>query len=794
MAAPTDQLPLQGVVLCCTSLAQDVRTHLADMAIQMGAIHKLDLTSEVTHLIVGCITTPKYRYVAKERPDIKVLAPEFVESVRDAWIEGGEVEVHTFEEEHRLKTFAGLELCLTGFSDVAQRKELERVSQEQGAKWSADLTKQVTHLIAAKPEGAKYMHAKQWGITVVSLKWYEDSLMRGMALDESYFACEIPLEDQGVGAFRTMRKRTSLGKREREASGLTNASDEKGRKRLRKSASMRLGEQSQDLWQSMSQHEVHVDNTVVNAWNEMNDESQTLRDSIGPGSKPRPGNAVDPIQREPAERPKGLFSGIFILIHGFDPTKTEKLRTVVSANGATVVSTTGDLENAPANHHFKSQCLLVPHAQPTELPFLPPGTMLVTEWWVERCLHFKQELNPDQDSLSQPLQDKLISDFAGLVISSTGFNSVDLRMSAETINLMGAQYEEQLSSTTSVLICASAAMKKEKAFYASKHNIPVVRQEWLWDSLQAKTKQSFEPYRLDLSQYNFSQFSQSTNSPATSDNMGPRGARDQVRRDEEMMHSKRLSNTRKRQPTPSLVLKPTASNGARSTKASKSAGPFVLEDSDDEAVIVAHDDPPHAVLTKTEMPRPLREISSNKSADPPKPVPEAEKLDTDPVAKSPTRRDSPVKDVQKLTSDLAALVRHRIGSMGQDGSSEPQKRKHRPLGRNLSGTSLSNASSRNFPANSAMLSEGCEADGFAAPTKSESAPPGTQLGYDSPDAEAARIQMSEKMGVAVEENTGIRMASMGTVKDSESLHRSHMGAAAAAAAGGRTKARSRTKT
>ncbi|KAF2216652.1 hypothetical protein CERZMDRAFT_33861 [Cercospora zeae-maydis SCOH1-5] len=527
--ATTDQLPLQGVVLCCTSLVQDVRTRIADMAVQMGATHKLDLTSEVTHLLVGSITTPKYRYVAKERPDIKVLDPEFVVRVRDAWIEGGEVDVRRLEDESRMKTFAGLEMCLTGFGDVVHRKELERVCQEQGARWSADLTKQVTHLIAAKPEGAKYMHAKQWGVTVVSLKWYEDSLVRGMAVDESYYACEIPLEEQGIGAFRTMPKRASLGKRGREAGEVTNANDDK-RKRLRKSASMRLGEQSQSLWQSMSQHELQVDNTVIDVWNEMNDESQTLRDSIGPGAKPRPGNATESIEREAAEKLHGLFSGLFILIHGFASAKTEKLRSVVTANGATVVDTPEDLERAPESRHFRSQRLLVPHAQPTELPIVPPGTTLVTEWWVERCLHFKQELDPEQDVLSQPMQGKQISEFANLVISSTGFNSVDLRMSAETIKLTGAQYEQQLSAGTSVLICASEAMKKEKAFYASKHSIPVVHQQWLWDSLQSRTRKSYAPYLLDLSQYSFSQFSQSTNSPATSNNLTARGPRDQVRR------------------------------------------------------------------------------------------------------------------------------------------------------------------------------------------------------------------------------------------------------------------------
>ncbi|KAK5003679.1 protein kinase activating protein dpb11, partial [Cryomyces antarcticus] len=92
-------------------------TGLATIATQMGAVHKLDLTSDVTHLIVGNTETPKYQYVAKQRPDVKVLRPEWVEAVRLSWMEGGDTDVAALEEEYRLATFAGLTICVTGFDD-----------------------------------------------------------------------------------------------------------------------------------------------------------------------------------------------------------------------------------------------------------------------------------------------------------------------------------------------------------------------------------------------------------------------------------------------------------------------------------------------------------------------------------------------------------------------------------------------------------------------------------------------------------------------------------------------------
>jgi hypothetical protein len=91
---------------------------LAATATQMGAIIKLDLTSDVTHLIVGSTDSAKYRYVAKCREDVKVLAPEWIEALRNVWLRGeDDTDVVGLEEEYRLPTFFGLRICLTGFDN-----------------------------------------------------------------------------------------------------------------------------------------------------------------------------------------------------------------------------------------------------------------------------------------------------------------------------------------------------------------------------------------------------------------------------------------------------------------------------------------------------------------------------------------------------------------------------------------------------------------------------------------------------------------------------------------------------
>lgn len=83
----------------------------------MGAVHKFDLTSDVTHLIVGETDTPKYKFVARERPDVKCLLPSWIDAVRASWMEGGETDTVALELAHKLPTLTGLRICVTGFED-----------------------------------------------------------------------------------------------------------------------------------------------------------------------------------------------------------------------------------------------------------------------------------------------------------------------------------------------------------------------------------------------------------------------------------------------------------------------------------------------------------------------------------------------------------------------------------------------------------------------------------------------------------------------------------------------------
>lgn len=93
------------------------QTELAGYATEMGAVHKYDLTPDVTHLIVGDYNTPKYRFVAKERPDVEPMTVAWIEAVRELWINDQEVDFEELQRVHKLPTFHSLKFSMTGCDD-----------------------------------------------------------------------------------------------------------------------------------------------------------------------------------------------------------------------------------------------------------------------------------------------------------------------------------------------------------------------------------------------------------------------------------------------------------------------------------------------------------------------------------------------------------------------------------------------------------------------------------------------------------------------------------------------------
>lgn len=93
----------------------------------MGGIHRYDLTLDVTHLIVADYKTDKYRYVARERQDVQPMTIEWIEAIRELWMNDKEIDFTALEAQYRMPTFNALKFSMTGCDDRKHTKYHSRI-------------------------------------------------------------------------------------------------------------------------------------------------------------------------------------------------------------------------------------------------------------------------------------------------------------------------------------------------------------------------------------------------------------------------------------------------------------------------------------------------------------------------------------------------------------------------------------------------------------------------------------------------------------------------------------------
>ncbi|KMU85790.1 rad4 [Coccidioides immitis H538.4] len=463
--APNKEQPLRGVILCCTSILPETRSQLAAIAGQMGAVHMFDLTSDVTHLIVGETNTPKYKYVAKERSDVKVLRPEWIEAVRSSWLLGGDTDLHALEEEYKLPTFTGLSICLTGFEDLNFRNHLQRTIAKNGGEFRRDLTKSVTHLIARSAEGQKYKFGVLWNIKIVGLRWLEDSLERGMVLDESLYDPLVPEEEQGIGAWNRTAP-IQVEKRQNVA----------------------------------EVHSVLETRRVTSVNCDQTKDMTEIWETIPPAATNRAFtmDALAP-RFQPAEKARGIWYGAQFFISGFTTKQTQLLRNHLISRDAEIVSSIDDLSIGDGGPDPK-QYILVPYNLPqSDIPSTADSESevhVVTDMWIEKCIHSNTFVPPEAHTTSTPVPRFPIPAFQSLRVCSTGFTGIDLLHVSKLVTLLGATYDEYFTQKASVLICNTTKPNSEKLRHAQQWNIPAVLADWLWISVQTGEMKAFEPYLI----------------------------------------------------------------------------------------------------------------------------------------------------------------------------------------------------------------------------------------------------------------------------------------------------------
>ncbi|MDI1489279.1 MAG: protein kinase activating protein dpb11 [Ramalina farinacea] len=638
---------------------------------------------------------------------------------------------------------------------VSHRKDLENKIAANGGNYKPNLTKDETHLIAKDPIGAKYEFADKWSIKTVTVEWMEQSLERGMILEETKYHPSMPPERRGHGAWiQRTTSTSSLGKRK---PGKEPGADRS--RRLRRTASARLETHNSGIWGEIAvqdvkpeprlDHDMWDDQVEVKPQDLQDERQQSLnapRKDLGriePMAEGKP-------HKHPPEKHE-LFHGRSFLLHGFNQQQSPVVEGHLRSRGAKVV----DLSSltGPAEEIF----VVVPHTMTASrvTDCLSPSDhyILVTELWIERCIFGKAYHEPTAHVTSQPLAVIPVPGFENMRIASTGIHGLDLGHMSKMLNLVGAKYMENFDPQASLLL-SSANPTEEKLQHAKLWDKPVVKVDWLWDSIRHGSSLPLEPY---LVQEAYSSEKPGSNSNARKPDDGPE--------ESSSAQKKVLADSRSKNPK-----EPNASGPNRSPRPDKERQGSIMQHfsrgmKPGSNIFPDEDGPPADSLNSANLdganspipsradvpsnaspsisskpPRlpPLQQISPNSS--PPKPPPAMTNDKSDSMASkrstpaSPRSLQSPIakqsrkeenENLQPTMSELLAIHKskssHRptskSGEAKAEQTSSPRRRRRQLLGRATSNMSAHNNDRHNSLSRTSSVGS-LNTDGVGTPLSS----------------------------------------------------------------------------
>ncbi|TEY36359.1 hypothetical protein BOTCAL_0556g00010 [Botryotinia calthae] len=733
--------PLKGMIVCCTNVPDEKRTELNTQAEQMGASLRADLTVEVTHLIVGHWDTPKYHYVAQFRPDVRPMTMDWIATVRNLWVNDHDIDMDLLERQHTLPTFTSLRISMTGCDDTVERQDIAEKIKANGGEYDGNLTKQITHLISFRTEGNKYKAAKSWGLRIVSTEWLSDSLERGMILNEKYYDPSLPIDERGKGSWDKDKPRINSSRkraREQSMSGV-----EEGKRKLRRTASTKLNTQSQSIWGDIvgSGNQIQVSRSGI--WD--------TSDSFGPAENkqlekskevtPLKAKTLDLVQ-EPNQPSGGIFHECQFWIHGFSAKHTQILENHLVAHDGKVLRNESDL-SAP-NSRKRSYIIVPSHLSPSKYPNNSSEVEIITDWWVERCLHLKKYLEPKEHVLGRPFPKFPIEGFSGLKISSAAFTGIDILHVKKATELLGGTYSEDMTPQSSVLVTKSiVSLRKDKLEHAQDWNIPIVTADWLWDSITSGSKVPFAKYRC-----------RATKQPASAPIPNKESVPRHVSNPEKTISQNRGSISR------SSTLPSRSSSKIRriapldeTAFAPLEPESIPIKNEEESVPLPIHLEPESSELTPPppSKPEPLSEIPANSHSTNPTP---ATKSHSSSTSRTPEENSIDISSLLAKTKRPGSSVSIPNGT--DVPSDHNSKRPRQPRGKAIIGRALSNVSTASLP--SSVDSTATTGPAVIYPREesqdeinefmnlqgdrekvTENIPPATQLGYI--DKEGEEYQM-----------------------------------------------------
>ncbi|KAH3679152.1 hypothetical protein WICMUC_001163 [Wickerhamomyces mucosus] len=435
--------PFNNLKFCSTSVPSEIRSDIVTKIKALGGTHVSHLMSDVNVLIVGNRSTEKYIFSVAHRADIKFIKPSQILKIHEKWLnnedkKNGEV---LNIDNYLLPIFDNYTICLSRIStdvhiDQKQKAELVQFIEENGGSVTDSLTKVHSCIITNCKAGKRYESAKGWRVPVIHPLWILDSLKRKAALEFKYYDIDLVSDSGNIGEGschvwkelkKSMKSKRKLGIDDVE---WTNEQIKKNPK----------------IWNSIM-NEVKLERVSKkikeDSWDDNDDNIlDTSKDKYDVEIQ-KSSKILDSLAPKQA-----VFKSLTFKIKFFGHSEKRILSKVIESHAGTVIDDDDDESDAsltiiPYNY-------LIDDLNAKYIALLKDNK-LVTEWYIERSLHYKES---KLDTWSKPFYKKLRRLDSPLLISISGFLGIELLHIKKVIELLKGQLNlsEHLNEDTDILI------------------------------------------------------------------------------------------------------------------------------------------------------------------------------------------------------------------------------------------------------------------------------------------------------------------------------------------------------
>lgn len=494
--------PFKGISFCSTGISNHQHSEIHKIIISLGGIFTDGLLGDTQVLIMDDTNkyTKKYRYCVRQRPDMIFLEKKVLVEFYELWQSGEDItrqnEYQQFDNNHSARMLYVLrqesDMPLANFlifigrinplKDNCNVKDLVEITKELGCSKvdgqrldlgligkHADATDQI--FIANQETSTRQRSAALNGLPIVHYKWLLDCQKRGAALeyDPYYLVGNTQgqtFEEIGSGSCACWEDLKRLRNLETSIERMNSDYDEE-RNTHPSILLNKFKPEGGKLWQRVMSSNTN-DNKNKHSSGQNQLESKHIKTPI-PASRQSSTVSNNLMLRKSPERLKPIFDNCTFGINEKFPSKHHRiLLKVIKKNGGTIV--TSPLTDP--------DYLIVPSNVPWDELDTPDETsqksIIVTEFFIERCLHYKELIHPP-DSWSKPFlftnnfhleaSPNLIHKYKegerNISVSITGFQGVELLHLTKILHLLegkGIHFSENVNKSTDLLLINIAAL------------------------------------------------------------------------------------------------------------------------------------------------------------------------------------------------------------------------------------------------------------------------------------------------------------------------------------------------